>query len=244
MKNCIAWATLLVAALLFLAAGHAQASELEIDKDGGGIRIIQKRKPQTSIDPGQKTLQEEGAPDAPKDAPPKETPERKPEKSVPEVNEKEGSPDFQEKPDSKDRKDFEQEKPSPESLEDNPEYIAALNKLTEEYNRRLRNLQQESDRLSGVYNGEVNRLRLNITSTERAMELANERRNIELFDALQVRRGGYINDLNRLNDTWRQRQQELRRQEGDIRTWYERRQRELKQEFTKKMKKNRGGDSS
>lgn len=120
-------------------------------------------------------------------------------------------------------------------LDENPEYIKELNKLTDAYNRRVENLQRERNRLSNRFNQRAGQLRQQVLSTEQAMALAEQNYERQRFEQLQQRRLELLRRLQRLETNWQETQTELRQRELDLEQDYEQAKQELRTRYQKKQ---------
>lgn len=202
------------AVLFFFLLCHsnpAAAEKLEIDRESDGIHIIQKRTP-------------------------RQLPEQPPEPETETEGQKreEGNAE-QAKPNETGKE--QQETKKPQSVEDNPEYIKEINKVVDQYNRRLQNLQSERNRLTSLYNDRSSSLRQQILTTEQAMALAEKNYQRERFEQLQDLRLTQIRRLQRLESNWRDTQNELARRENELSQWRDRREREIKRKYQSQMRK-------
>lgn len=195
--------SLLSVFLLLLATVPGAAEKLEIDRESDGIHIIQKRTPKKLPSP-EATPEGQADADQEEQAPP---------------------PVAEDAP----KKDETQKKQVP--LEENPEYIKALNKLTDRYNRSMENLQNERLRLSNQYNQRAGDLRQRVLSTEQAMALAEQNYERDRFEEFQQRRLTLLRRLQTLESNWQDTRNELRRREQKLKQEYETAKQELKQRY-------------
>ncbi len=115
-------------------------------------------------------------------------------------------------------------------LEENPEYIAALNKLTEEYNRRSQELQQRADDLDDDYERRMRELMERVREVERdLLSIQNvegtKRRFQELQEVLDDRQQD-VDDADRL---YTREREDLLAEKDELDSWYEKEQRKLKE---------------
>jgi len=220
-------ATLLIF-LFTLLLSPAAAEKLEIDRESDGIHIIQKRTPKKAAPSPEDAATEADAgadagPDAGADAGADAGPDAGQEEQPP--------PSSRKQPESS-KQDAKPREQVP--LDENPDYIRDLNKLTDAYNRRVDNLQKERNRLSNRYNQRAGELRQQALQTEQAMALAEQNYERDRFEQLQQRRLDLLRRLQTLETNWQQTQTELRQRELNLQQDYDQAKQELRTRYQKK----------
>lgn len=216
MRKCI---TFFMVIFLMSLAGSAIAQEdLEIEKQGDGIRIIQKNK--FKAEPAQKpeeapVQEEESAPAPPPSEQKEETPRQEGQAIAPDKDKNMGEPEEGEVP-----------------LENDPAYVEELNKLTDAYNSQVRQLQNRADELLRQSRARIESLRKEIFGIEATLrELNRQPQKGKEFEQMNRRLVARQQALAEEQNTWQTVRSDLQRRSDQLDRSYEAQKQQLRQEF-------------